>query len=528
MTTKAQALTIITLGATLVIASAQTNQTTATAPAAAPLALSSMEQMTQDIKNPFSWLNWGGDLRIRNEYFNNALSLTSAKPGTPGGSAFGEVHSQDYFRFRGRLWTAITPTDDLSLNARLAAEPRDFLQPSFSDTYYSQSGMQWRYGIVDNLNVQWKKPLDLPATLTVGRQDIFLGDGWLVGDGSPEDGSFTYFLDAARFTYNLEDQKTTIDAIGIVQYGRPDAWLPTLGPSSSVQTTLASPGAPYGHVEPFLLTDQNEKGAILWIANKSVPAANVDAYFIYKHDSALNDYPVSLFTDNADIYTVGSRISGALSDHWKYSAEGAYQFGRKQDANLNLGGNNPLLAPSAQTTGFRDLSAFGVNSQLSYLFNDQWKDQLSLSFEFLSGDNPNTKGDEMFDVLWGRWPSWSEMYNVYSYVQETRVGQTANLYRVGPTWNVTPIKDLNFSASYYALFADQAAPTRDFDNLEGLGNGPFTTTGTFRGHYLQGVLKYKFSRHMTGHLWSEFLFPGDYYTSNQMMTFLRAEVMFTF
>jgi hypothetical protein len=33
---------------------------------------------------------------------------------------------------------------------------------------------------------------------------------------------------------------------------------------------------------------------------------------------------------------------------------------------------------------------------------------------------------------------------------------------------------------------------------------------------------------MTGHLWSEFLFPGDYYTSNQMMTFLRAEVMFTF
>ena len=101
---------------------------------------------------------------------------------------------------------------------------------AFSDTYYEQSGMQWRYGIIDNLNVQWKKPLDLPATLTVGRQDIFLGDGWLVGDGTPEDGSFTYFLDAARFTYNLEDQQTTIDAIGIVQYGRPDAWLPTLGP----------------------------------------------------------------------------------------------------------------------------------------------------------------------------------------------------------------------------------------------------------------------------------------------------------
>ncbi len=44
----------------------------------------------------------------------------------------------------------------------------------------------------------------------------------------------------------------------------------------------------------------------------------------------------------------------------------------------------------------------------------------------------------MFDVLWGRWPRWSEMYNIYSYVQETRVGQTANLYRFGPTWSLSP------------------------------------------------------------------------------------------
>ena len=131
------------------------------------------------------------------------------------------------------------------------------------------------------------------------------------------------------------------------------------------------------------------------------------------------------------------------------------------------------------------------------------------------------------------------MYNIYSYVQETRVGQTANLWRIGPTWSVTPIKDLDFSASYYALFANQSVPTRDFDasyqlDFTGIGGpdlrttGPFTTTGTFRGHYLQSVLKYKFSQHMSGHLWSEFLFPGNFYVSGQMMTFLRAELMFTF
>ena len=56
----------------------------------------------------------------------------------------------------------------------------------------------------------------------------------------------------------------------------------------------------------------------------------------------------------------------------------------------------------------------------------------------------------------------------------------------------------------------------------------FTGTGDFRGHYLQAVLKYKFNKHLSGHLWSEFLFPGDFYASRGMMDFLRAEIMYTF
>jgi len=504
MTTKAQVLTFITLGASLVIASAQTTQTTAAAPAPPPPDLSSTEQMLQDMKNPFSWLNWGADLRIRNEYYNNALSLGSG----PASGPFAPLHAQDYFRYRGRVWTSITPTEDLSLNARLAAEPREFMEPSTFDTYFEKSGMQWRYGIIDNLNVKWKQPLDQPVTLTVGRQDIFLGDGWLVGDGTPEDGSFTTFLDSARATLDLKDCHTTIDAIGIVQYARPDAWLPTIGPST---TQGGNPNA-------YLLTDQNEKGAILWIANKSLPAANVDAYFIYKHDSAINDAPASIFSDNADIFTFGGRVSGLVEEHFQYSAEGAYQFGRKQYQY-----NPPVTAPLDED--FHNLSAFGVNSKVSYLFKDELNDQLSLSYEFLSGDDPGTKTDEMFDVLWGRWPSWSEMYNIYSYVNETRVGQTANLHRIGPTWSMTPIKDMQFSASYYALFADQAYPTQA--TLPVGPNGAFTGTGTFRGHYLQAILKYKFTQHMSGHLWGEVLFPGDYYVDRSLMTFLRAEVMFT-
>jgi hypothetical protein len=521
---KAQTLSILTLCATLMVARAQTTQTTAAAPAKTPQAttaapapppqLSSMEQMLKDVKQPVSWLTWGADLRIRNEYFNDAQTLSS----DPSVNRYARLHSQDYFRFRGRLWASITPVDDLSLNGRVAAEPREWMEPSTSANFRGpnppggttpgRAGFEQRYGIVDNMNVQWKNVLGLPATLTVGRQDLFLGDGWLVADGTPLDVSWTFFLDSARLNYEIKDLHTTVDAIGIIQYARPDAWMPTIGPSSNA-----------GDATAYALTDQNEKGAILWIANKSIPEFNVDGYFIYKHDTRINGNPSSAgtFGDDADIYTMGGRLSGLVKEHWKYSAEGAYQLGEKHDPFLQHSSGG---VPASRV--YHDIKAFGVNSKLTYLFKDHINNQAFVSFEFLSGDDPNTGDDEMFDVLCARWPRWSELYAPYSYIPETRTGQMANLYRFGPGWSCTPMKDLDFSLNYNLMYSDQDVPTR--------ANAPtaFSNNDSFRGHYLQAILKYKFSKHMTGHLWSEFVFPGHFYTSSgEAMTFLRAEMMFT-
>ena len=515
MTTKAQALTIITLGATLVVASAQTTQTVAAAPAAPPPALSATEQTIKDIKNPVSWMSWGADLRLRNEYFYDLITLNPHAP----------LHEQDYFRFRGRIWTSITPVEDLSLNVRLASEPREWMDPAGYSPMslkpphltpppptYGKVGPDWTEGVIDNLNVKWKNILGQPLTATVGRQDLFLGDGWLVGDGTPFDGSWTYFLDSARLAYEIKDLHTTVEAIGIIQSAHDSDWLPVIGANQN-----------------RMFTEQNEKGAILQIANTSMKAANLTGYFIYKHDDATTmtlAQAQSFHPDNADIYTLGGRVNGLLSEHWKYWAEGAYQFGRKDYPILGPS-QNPLFTAPAGT--FRDIDAFGFNSKLSYMFKDKLNNQLTMSFEFLSGDNPNSKDDEMFDVLWGRWPRWSEI-GLYMFPAETRVGQEANLIRFGPTWTVNPIKDLEFSASYYALFSPQDVPTLGATQTPATPASArlFTDTGNFRGHFASAALKYKFSQHMSGHLWSEFLFPGDYYVYRDMMTFLRAEVMFTF
>jgi len=92
---------IAVFAATSTITQAQTATTTTAAPAAPPC---TFDEYVQQVKNPVDWFSWGGDIRVRNEYFNNALSLGSG----PTSGPFGPVHEQDYFRFRGRIGPAFS------------------------------------------------------------------------------------------------------------------------------------------------------------------------------------------------------------------------------------------------------------------------------------------------------------------------------------------------------------------------------------------------------------------------------------
>ena len=485
---------IAVFAATSAITQAQTAATTTAAPAAPP---SAFEDFVQQAKNPTDWLTWGADVRLRNEYLNNALTLSEA----------GARHEQDYFRFRERLWISLMPVTNLSVNARFAAEEREWMKPSNAGQYGYRSGFEERYGILDNAYVKWNNIADQPLTLSAGRQDIALGDPddwWLVLDGTPGDGSWTYFLDSIRTSYELKNVQTKIDVIYIYQNARPDAWIPTIGESSDNTSPLGK--------KPYYLTEQNEQGVILYLSNKSVNNMQIDGYFIYKRDAK-----EMANGDNADIYTIGSKITGTPADHWSYSVEGAYQFGHKQDAMVGADYVN-------SKEDWRDINAYAGKVRVNYLFKDQMKNQVSLVGEFLSGDDPNTKGtDEMFDVLWGRWPRWTEL-GTWCYAAETagKYLQMNNIGRVGLNWNVTPVKGLNFNAMYNALFAPESTPTRTIAPTR------FSNNGNFRGHYVQGILKYQLNKHATAQVKGELLSEGDYYAQRDLMTFLRTELNFTF
>lgn len=422
--------------------------------------------------------SFGADLRLRYEALNDGITLDDRN----------DLGDRYFWRYRGRLWGKWAPTEDIALNGRLMWEGRHYDRPkSFDDSY--NGGLMF-----DQLNFDWKKIGGLPLNLKAGRQDIMLGNGWLVMDGTPLDGSRTFYLDAAKFTYSLKDLATDIDLIYINQRAQTDESLGTLNGKEEDQA------------------EQDEEGLILYARNKSlIPDSDLDGYFIYKNDdpvtglcappSTRRDNNGSCFnsvSDNGEIYTLGIRLSGKFAKNWKLYAEGAGQWGQRR-------GN--------------DMSGLGLNSRLTYELGDALKNAPHIGYEYLSGDDPSTRKNEAFDPLWGRWPQWSELY-VYTYAIETRIGEVTNLHRLNLGWDLQPHETIKLSFDYHALWADEN--TRQ-------GAVGFSDNDNFRGNLFAAWLRYKINKHVAGHLVAEYFDPGSYYQwpRDNSATFLRADLTLT-
>ena len=439
----------------------------------------SLDDWCKRTKNPTDWLCWGADLRMREIFVANLLL---------------NREDRHFQRYRLRSWATVTPLKDLDFNIRLVYEPKHFCQPARQaqcrDAYYID---EWTMSeaIFDKMNVKWSNIMGMPLSIKVGRQDIILGNGWLVLDGTPLDGSRTIFFDAVRATLDMKEAKTKADLIYINQHADSDWW-----------------------IDPFCDKDfhnmeQDEQGVILYVTNKSLENTEISGYFIYKHDNrVIGEEPGDIRRghlapwqagNDSDIYTFGGRVAGALGENWNYRAEFAHEFGYKNGD---------------------DLCAFGVNTLLSYHLRDKLKNSFRIGYEFLSGDDPDTGKNEQFDPLWGRWPQFSEML-AYTVALENRPGETTNLHRMGLGWTCHPTEKLQLKTDYHLLFAAER------DSYQ--GRPFFSNESFFRGQLLTSKLMYKFNRFISGHLTGEFFCPGNFYSEdfNEFAAFLRYELVFT-
>jgi hypothetical protein len=478
------------------------------APAApAPAPKSGFAAWNQKSKQITRWWKWGADLRIRDEYMKNTLTLSSSA----------DRHQQNYLRFRARWWNVLTPAKGLDLNVRLTIESRDWTETSFSAPFHK--GWDWNEVVFDYLNLRWKGGKDVPVTLSVGRQDLSFGDNWLIFEGTPLDGSRTINFDAARATFEVKKWKTTIDAIFIDQWARNDHWLPPMRIAGDAVNGVDLP------VKKAQI-EQNERGAVLYVTNKSKAKTEIQGYFIYKGNrreplrvanaanaKCPNFQPAYRLTaaneaddsgmitnlcrgDSSDLYTIGSRVAGDIAPVWKFRVEAAFQTG---------------------TRNGRDQRGLGLNSAIMFVPKSKRGHQLRLAYEYLSGDKPGTTDrDEQFDILWGRWPRWSELY-IYTYAPETRISQLSNLHRIGPGWTFKPFAKGTLVTDVNWLFADQNNRPVGF----------FSESGKTRGLLITSKLLMNLTSHMSAHLWAEHVRPGSYYAPARQdpATFLRLETI---
>jgi hypothetical protein len=474
------------------------------------------DQFWDGFHNPAPWLQMGADFRFRIEYGENWQTLSD--------DAHRVDHQWNYERYRTRWWTKSILSEDVSINTRLTWETRTWNEPSgklqradlAATDPRNYPVREWNpdEAIIDWLNINVRNIGDLPLAATVGRQDLLgFGAGWLIMDGTPLDGSRTMYFDAARFTYGGKDTENVLDLIYVDQSAQSDRWL---NPINDQERAVAI---------------QDERAAIAYLTNKSLAPTQLEGFFIYK-----NDNPIDFFTVNrtpvtnipwssaspaftawsrkAEIFTVGGGVSNIVApeDHWKYRAEGAYQTGDRDD----------------RSGVSQDVEAYGALTNLEYLFRDPLQNAVHIGYEFDSGDNPNTNDDEQFDLLWGKWPRWSELL-IYTASNETDVADLTNLHRANIGHRIQLTKECSLSTDYHLLWADK------FGQPWKTGASGINVSGDshFRGQLVTSWLRYQFSKQLVGHLMGEYFIPGSYYEKStgenaDNAFFVRLNVEYTF
>ena len=458
-------LAVMLLLVGLLISAAQAASSGATA--VAPPATAQEPDLLDAFHNPAPWLEMGADFRFREHYGQNWTGLDN------DAKYKGEFSNRFHFeRYRTRWWTKIKIDEDTAVNTRFTWEFRTYDAPPTRDQHTDFDEV-----IMDNLNLSMKNFIGLPVTAIIGRQDIFLSKGWLVAEGTPLDGSRTYYFDAARFTVDLAE-KTKLDLIYIKNMPSSEWWLKPINDRNKY------------------VTQQQEQGAIVYLTDKSTPT-QLEGYFMYKNINPVDvksfnfsSASISKFSKKAEIFTLGGAASAPINDNWNYRVEGALQVGTSASPNTDLTANDKT----------ERLRAFGAKGDLEYCFKDDLDNKLHIVYEYLSGDDPSTDRVESFNPLWGQWPQWSELYQPY--VTSLEDNLVSNLHRVAVGHKFKPNTQWEILTDYHLLYADENTFR---------GNSKFTDNGNFRGHLLTCWAKYNFTKQLKGNLVVEYLMPGNYY-----------------
>jgi hypothetical protein len=394
--------------------------------------------------------------RLRYVTWDNAITLDKSLDA-----------GRSFTRHRTSLQTRWTPGVSWEFLIKMTNEFRHYFKPNDIDFTIHEF-------FVDNLYLKWIRPWELPFELTLGRQNIILGEGFVVMDGHPLDGSRSIYFNAARLDYFLKD-KNRFTLFYIYQPER-DTWLPIINDQE----------------QPLI--EEPQEGIGLYYSGEHANAL-IDLYLIRKmsfsttHDSL-----------NVETYSMGSRLKMSITKKLSLTGEYAAQIGKFR---------------------YIDIFASGGYLYLDYHFRKQGfiLKKIRGGLLALSGDDSTTADKiESWDPLFSRWPKWSESY-IYTQIQEYggRIATWSNLNSIYGGLYFQLFKSIELELIYHHLTATQYSEMGIFP-----GGG-----GNIRGELFISKCIFRLNPKITGHVLWEVFSPGDFYFSGaDGYSWFRVEFMY--
>ncbi|HSW64737.1 MAG TPA: alginate export family protein [Dissulfurispiraceae bacterium] len=442
--------------------------------------------------------DYGAALRLRQEIWDNVTHL-GTDPGNVG------KYDRNFFRIRTQLWGKVEIDKNYGAYLRLTNEAKyyngPYLLPQGLSSTMPDERKHWEEDeiFVDNFYLDFKNVFGLPVDARIGRQDFLgeFGDGFVILDGSPGDGSRSFYFNAAKVI--IKPHQNHSITLAYLINPKTDKFMPVLH-SSIVNANY--------YQEQRTLNVSNETGFILYSKNK-FDIVTVDPYYIYKTEGAFPVPGTAITTARSFLHTIGGRVE-AKPGNWKMKAEYAHQFGSYTD------------------TVNADRQGDGVNLSLGYAFKTvPLKPEVEIGYVYLSGDDPATTKNEGWDPLWSRAPMWNELY-IYTIISETVSkggaipGYWSNLqlYRANFKVHFTDATNLMLGYNYMRAVENSGLAPSASQLI-------YSNSGKERGHLFQSMLSHKFNKNIDAFIQAEHFLPGNYYQDQtRNATFFRWQLQF--
>ncbi|HZV46209.1 MAG TPA: alginate export family protein [Thermodesulfovibrionales bacterium] len=434
---------------------------------------------------------FGASERIRQEIWDNVIDLKTLPPSNG-------LYDRNFFRFKTSLWGGADFNKDTGVFLKLTSEvyynlgpyryPRD---KKGNFTHLDENEM-----VVDNLYIKANNVFGLPVDLKIGRQDFLgpdmYGEGFLIADGNPNDGSRCFYFNAAKAKWRINENHN-VDFVYITNRFQ-DTYLP------SWRTAIED--SPTYYDKKRILNTSDEQAYMVYLRDKLSENLSVEPYYIFKKEE---EHPLGPPTPELDLNTIGARALYQMAP-WTLGGEFAYQFG--------------------DYDGGRDREGYGGYIFAKRKFADiTLKPEFELRFVYLSGDDPDTDENENWDPLFSRNPYWNELL-IYTQIFEV-VPDSAGvpgywtnlqLYMAKVTMELTPDTKLALSYQYYRA-NEEAQPLAN--------RAAMFDDGKERGHLPTLFLTHKFNKNIDAFFQYEYFIPGDFYNSDaENAQFLRWQLQF--